>query len=153
MFKNIPLPAFLLLTAIAAAAEESTFAAGAPAGWSRISTHPTVLRGPGTDSAAPRLALTSPGADPDSAAATMRAAWLRMTDGGEIVADETIQLGGQGWRRIRVRFATGPLAFAQCAWIGAVAGRTQVAVLSAPDDALDEHLAACQRYLADAAAR
>jgi hypothetical protein len=80
---------------------------------------------------APALTVTPTAPDPPP----RREGWRRVTDGRVID-----MLGGRVWQRIRVRFAVGPLAVVQTAWIGTVGGRTVVAVLSSGDDHAAAHL-------------
>ena len=120
-----------------------------PAGWTRMTGEAFALRGPGRDdSEAPRLVVTIAAGDQGSTAASMRDGWKRVADGCELLDDDDEPLGGRVWRRMRVRFAAGPLAFGQTAWVGAVAGRTVVIVLSAPDDRIGLHLAAASDAVA-----
>lgn len=124
-----------------------------PTGWTRLPSEPLVLRGPGRDAdEAPRLAATVAAGDPASTAASMRDGWRRVADGCEFLDDDDEPLGGRIWRRIRVRFAAGPLAFGQTAWIGSVGGRTVVMVLSAPDERAGGHLAAAAAAVASISA-
>ena len=124
-----------------------------PAGWTRTMGETLVLRGPGRDAnEAPRLAVTIADGDPASAASSLRDGWKRVADGCEMLDDDDEPLGGRVWRRIRVRFAAGPLAFGQTAWVGAVSGRTVVVVLSAPDDRIGLHLAAASDAVASISA-
>ncbi len=125
----------------------------APAGWTRTSAEMLVLRGPGRDaSEAPRLAVTLADGDPVSTAGSLREGWKRVAAGCEMLDDDDEPLGGRVWRRIRVRFAAGPLAFAQTAWVGSVSGRTVVVLLSAPDDRIGLHLAAASAAVASISA-
>jgi len=120
-----------------------------PAGWQRLAVPGVILRGPGTDlTEAPRLTISIVPGDVNSNAASMRDGWRRVSDGCDMIDDDDEPIGGRVWRRIRVRFAVGPLAFGQCAWIGQVNGRTMVAVLSAPDDHIVRHLVAASTTLA-----
>lgn len=136
------------------ASAESSLPGGAgtflpPAGWTRTSAEMLVLRGPGRDaSEAPRLALTLADGDAGSAATSLRDGWKRVADGCEMLDDDDEPLGGRVWRRMRVRFAAGPLAFGQTAWVGSVSGRTVVVVLSAPDERIGLHLAAASAAVA-----
>ena len=120
-----------------------------PAGWTTLQSEPLIVRGPARDAGeAPRLVVTLSEGDPASAAATLRDGWKRVADGCEFLDDDDVPLGGRVWRRIRVRFAAGPLAFGQTAWIGQVAGRTMVIVLSAPDDRIGGYLAVASATVA-----
>lgn len=120
-----------------------------PTGWTRTSAETLVLRGPGRDASdAPRLALTIADGDAASAASSLRDGWKRVADGCEMLDDDDEPLGGRVWRRMRVRFAAGPLAFGQTAWVGSVGGRTLVIVLSAPDERIGLHLAAASAAVA-----
>lgn len=122
-----------------------------PAGWTEVPRPGTtlVLRGPGTDAMeAPRLAVETAAGDVASATDSLRDGYRRLADGCEILDDDQVPLGGRVWRRLRVRFAAGPLAFGQSAWIGTVGNRTVVAVLSAPDDRIAAHLTAASAVIA-----
>ena len=128
---------------------ESTGTFLVPAGWHRVAAAGLVLRGPGNEAAdAPRLVLTVVPGDLAATATSLKDGWKRVTDGCEILDDDNEPLGGRVWRRIRVRFAAGPLAFGQAAWIGSVNGRTVVAMLSAPDDRIGSHLASVTAAIA-----
>lgn len=108
-----------------------------PAGWTIRPGTGLLLHGPARDPATAARLIIMPSANGVEAAATaMREGWLRLTDGCEIGDDSEVPLGGRVWRRIGARFATGPLVFAQIAWIGTVDGRTVIAVLSAPEEGL-----------------
>ncbi len=125
-----------------------------PQGWQSSTSPNLILRGLDKDAAnAPRWAFTLASGDATTTAASLRDGWRRVTDGCEMIDDDDEPIGGRVWRRIRVRFAVGPLAFSQCAWIGTVNGRTLVAVLSAPDDQLAHHLAAASTALASISVR
>lgn len=124
-----------------------------PAGWAEAAGTTLVLRGPGTDAmAAPRLAVELAAGDVTSATESLRDGYRRLADGCEILDDDQVPLGGRVWRRLRVRFAAGPLAFGQSAWVGSVGNRTVVAVLSAPDDRIAAHLAAASAAVASISA-
>ena len=115
-----------------------------PPGWSPAASPAFVLRGPvphGRTEEAPRLAITIAEADIATTASSLRDGLMRVADGCEILDDDQIPLGGRVWRRIKTRFAAGPMAFGQYAWIGTVEGRTLVVVLSAPDDVVTTSLA------------
>ena len=88
------------------------------------------------------MAISLAEAGVETAAESLRDGMRRVTDGCEILDDDSVPLGGRIWRRIRSRFAAGPLAFGQIAWISSVGGRTIVVVLSAPDDAIAAHVGA-----------
>ncbi len=114
-----------------------------PSGWTIAPAVHLVFRGPITGNRtedAPRMAITCAEAGVDSTADSLRDGIRRVADGCEILNDDSVPLGGRTWRRIRSRFAAGPLAFGQIAWISSVDGRTIVVVLSAPDDAIVAHL-------------
>jgi hypothetical protein len=124
-----------------------------PAGWIRTVSEMLVLRGPGRDAnEAPRLAVTLADGDTASISASLRDGWTRVADGCELLDDDDEPLGGRVWRRIRVRFAAGPLAFGQTAWVGSVSGRTVVVVLSAPDERIGQHLATAAAAVASISA-
>lgn len=124
-----------------------------PAGWTVAAGDMLVLRGPGRDASdAPRLVATIADGDPASTAASLRDGWKRVADGCDMLDDDDEPLGGRVWRRMRVRFAAGPLAFGQTAWVGAVAGRTVIFVLSAPDERIGLHLAAASAAIASISA-
>lgn len=147
---------FLLAMVDSAHSEESTMLpAGAsqmmiPAGWMRaVDANACLLVGPGrTPDERPRLACSLGQGAPEELATAMRDAYRRITDGCEILDDDRIPVGGRVWHRLRVRFAAGPLAFGQSAWIGQADGRTLVFVLSAPDDQLADHLQAATAAIA-----
>lgn len=129
----------------------SILLADMPAGWSRAdaSAAQVVLKGPAAaGSSAPRIAIAVSPSDPDAAATSLRDGLLRIADGCEILDDDHVPLGGRVWRRMRLRFATGPLVFGQSAWIGAVDGTTMVVVLSASDDDLAKYLATAANVVA-----
>lgn len=124
-----------------------------PPEWSVVDGVGFVLRGPGrTALEAPRLAITTAVGDVDATTASLRDGYRRVADGCEILDDDTIPLGGRVWHRLRVRFATGPMAIGQSAWVGSVDGRTVVAVLSAPDEYLSSHLAKAAESIASISA-
>ncbi len=124
-----------------------------PAGWSEIAGSSLVLRGPGKDAMeAPRLAIGIAAGDVASATDSLRDGYRRLADGCEILDDDQVPLGGRVWRRLRVRFAAGPLAFGQSAWVGTVGEHTVVAVLSAPDDRIAAHLTAASAAVASISA-
>lgn len=104
-----------------------------PAGWTIRPGTGLLLHDPAS---AARLVIMPSANSVEAAATAMREGWLRLTDGCEIGDDSEVPLGGRVWRRIGARFATGPLVFAQIAWISTVDGRTVIAVLSAPDERL-----------------
>jgi hypothetical protein len=146
----------LLLVDSVQSAEESTLLPSGtmrmiiPAGWKPSSdAGMCVLTGPGRQAAEhPRLACTLGQGTPDAATEVMRSAYLRITDGCEILDDDRIPVGGRIWNRLRVRFAAGPLAFGQTAWIGQTEGQTLVFVLSSPDEDLATHLPAATAAIA-----
>ncbi|MBN8525437.1 MAG: hypothetical protein J0M02_08885 [Planctomycetes bacterium] len=147
-----------VLGAGSAAAADAALPTGAgriaiPEGWSCESGTALVLRGPGGNDTAPRLAVTIAEADPAAAAQALRDGYVRITDGCEILDEDEVPMGGRIWRRTRVRFATGPVLFGQSAWIGSVGGRTVVAVLSAPDERLAAALSAAVAALSGISAQ
>ncbi|HAT09413.1 MAG TPA: hypothetical protein DCS97_02190 [Planctomycetes bacterium] len=156
--KNILPTILFLLTMVDSrlGAEESTILPSGtarmilPVGWEQTADPGLcVLLGPGrTADERPRLTCTVGSGTPDEATEAMRSAYRRLTDGCEILDDDRIPVGGRIWNRLRVRFAVGPLAFAQTAWIGEAEGRTLVFVLSAPDDLLARHLQAATAAIA-----
>jgi hypothetical protein len=156
--KNILSTVLFLLIMIdsAPSAEESTLLPSGttrmivPAGWTSSSDPGTcILIGPGRLAAErPRLACTLGQGTPDTATEAIRSAYLRITDGCEILDDDRIPVGGRIWNRLRVRFAAGPLAFGQTAWIGQTEGQTLVFVLSSPDEDLATHLPAATAAIA-----
>ncbi len=93
-----------------------------------------ILVGPGDSNDPPRLSLATATGDPATTAASVRDGYRRIGDGCQFIDDDDQPLGGRVWRRIRVRFAVGPLVFVQTAWIGAVDGRTVIAVLSSLEE-------------------
>jgi len=124
-----------------------------PPGWESADGRILVLRAPARDAMeAPRLAISIADGDADSALGSLRDGYRRMADGCEILDDDQVPLGGRVWRRLRVRFATGPIAFGQSAWVGTVGTRTVVAVLSAPDERLAGSLAAASAAVASISA-
>jgi hypothetical protein len=121
----------------------------APAGWNQAPGNVLVYEGHGPSQAEhPRLAFSVSTADPATAAATMRDALLRVTDGCQVIDEDTVPVGGRSWRRLHVRFATGPIVFAQSSWVGTVGGRTLIVVLSAPDERIGDSLLAATGALA-----
>lgn len=124
-----------------------------PQGWTTVpSDGAAVIQGRATDPVqAPRIALTLPGTPPAEAAAAIRAGVLKVGDGTEIIDEDDLPIGGRVWRRIRYRFATGPLVFGQSAWIGQVGGHTVSVVLSAPDDRLAAQIDAATGLIASLA--
>lgn len=124
-----------------------------PPGWDSADGRVLVLRAPARDAMeAPRLAVSIADGDTDSALGSLRDGYRRMADGCEILDDDQVPLGGRVWRRLRVRFATGPVAFGQSAWVGTVGTRTVVAVLSAPDERIAGSLAAASAAVASISA-
>jgi hypothetical protein len=75
----------------------------------------------------------------------------RLAQGFRLLEDDSVPLGGRIWRRLRLRFAIGPLACEQAAWIGTVGERTLIAVASAGDGSLGPALPLVERSLASAA--
>jgi len=144
--KECYIAAILLVTGTFLGAIESAAlpeAAGAivvPTGWRTVPGGCLILRGPGEGYEVPRLALSVTSSAAPAAATALREGWRRVTDGREVIDDDDEPLGGRVWQRIRVRFAVGPLAVVQTAWIGTVGGRTVVAVLSSGDDHAAAHL-------------
>lgn len=129
---------------------KSTIQATVPAGWSQLPADgtTTVLRGPGRiPSNSPRLSLACAASDPETTSASLRTSLLKITDGCQILDDDELPIGGRVWRRLRVRFAIGPLQFGQSAWIGSVSGRTTIVILSAPEDDLPAHLGTASELL------
>lgn len=109
-------------------------------GWRRLPISDVVLSGPVKGAAmAPRIAVAVAAGTPAATAASLRDGWSRVADGCEFIDDDELPLGGRVWRRIRMRFGAGPLTFGQNAWIGSVAGRTVVVILSGPDDSIGAH--------------
>jgi hypothetical protein len=124
-----------------------------PAGWTEIAGTSLILRGPGKEAIdAPRLAVEIAAGDIASTTDSLRDGYRRLADGCEIIDDDQVPLGGRVWSRLRVRFAAGPLAFGQSAWVGTVGSRTVVVVLSAPDDSLAVYLAAASSAIASISA-
>lgn len=119
-----------------------------PTGWRIAAGEALTLLGPGGGHHPPRLALRLAETAPAEAAAVLRAGWQRVADGCTVLDDDDEPLGGRVWRRIRVRYAVGPLAVAQTAWVGSVGGRTVVAVLSSDDDAAAAALATAAAAIA-----
>ncbi len=130
---------------------DSNWVITGPPDWTSAAVAGFVLRGPvshGRTEEAPRLAITNAEADIATTASSLRDGLMRVTDGGEILDDDQVPLGGRVWRRIKSRFAAGPMAFGQYAWIGTVDGRTLVVVLSAPDDVVTASLALASAAIA-----
>ncbi len=146
----------LLMVDSVQSAEESTLLPSGtmrmiiPAGWKPSSdAGMCILIGPGRQAAEhPRLACTLGQGTPDAATEAMRSAYLRITDGCDILDDDRIPVGGRIWNRLRVRFAAGPLAFGQTAWVGQAEGQTLIFVLSSPDEDLATHLPAATAAIA-----
>lgn len=118
----------------------SLLVATIPSGWNTLPPDgPTVvLHNPGHGSA--RLSIAIAAGDPTAVCTSLRSSLLRIADGCQITDDDELPVGGRVWRRLRVRFAIGPVAFGQSAWIGVVSGKTVVTVLSAQEDDLPAHL-------------
>lgn len=124
-----------------------------PDAWRVSAARPLVLLGAAAAATdAPRLAVTATDAPAADAAASLRAGYARIADGCEILDDDDAPLGGRVWRRLRVRFATGPVLFGQVAWVGTVGTRTVVAVLSAPDERIGAALPAASAAVASISA-
>lgn len=113
---------------------------------------PGVLIGPGPAGEAPRLALAVGAGAPAATASTLRDAWRRVADGCELLDEDDEPLGGRVWRRLRARFAIGPLVTVQTAWVGTVDGRTVVAIYSATEEHAAEHLPAAVAAVASISA-
>lgn len=108
-----------------------------------------IIQGPGRNSGSlPRLTLATASGDPTTTSTALRTSLLRVADGCQILDDDELPIGGRVWRRLRVRFAIGPVPFGQSAWVGSVSGKTVVAVLSAPEDILATQLATATTVVA-----
>jgi hypothetical protein len=122
-----------------------------PAGWSQLPAEGMVaiLRGPGATAASTsRMTVTTTVGDPATTCALLRSSWSRIADGCQFPDDNEVTVGGRVWRRLQMRFAVGPAAFAQTVWIGLVMGKTVVVVLSALEDELSAHSASAMAFLA-----